>query len=124
MKYAYSGYVYILITVVLSTYGQVVLKWQMSKVAALPEGSLDKALFLTKLIFQPWIFSSFLAAFLASLAWMAALTKFELSFAYPFMSLSFVLVFLLGVTLLNETLTATKLIGTLIIFGGLIVLNR
>lgn len=124
MRDAYSGYLYILITVILSTYGQLVLKWQMSDIDTLPDSTMDKTLFLTKLIFQPWIFSSFVAAFLASLAWMAALTKFELSFAYPFMSLSFVLVFLLGIMLLNETFTATKLIGTAVIIGGLIILNR
>jgi len=43
-------------------------------------------------LFDPLIFSGFASAFIASFFWMAAMTKFELSYAYPFMSRVFVLV--------------------------------
>ena len=99
MKALNIGYFYILLTILFTTYGQIVLKWQMPGSEAMPANIIDKLIFLIKLIFQPWIFSTFVAAFLASLALMAALTKFEISYAYPFMSLSFVFVFFLGVIL-------------------------
>jgi multidrug transporter EmrE-like cation transporter len=124
MKTLNIGYVYILLTVFFTTYGQIVLKWQMPDSEALPLGFSDKFLFLIKLIFTPWIFSTFVAAFLASLTWMAALTKFEISYAYPFMSASLILVFILGVILLNENYSNMKMIGSLLIIFGITVLSN
>lgn len=124
MRHIQIGYIYILLTVLFTTYGQLVLKWQMPGADAVPAGAVEKVVFFIKLIFKPWVFSTFVAAFLASLTWMAALTRFELSHAYPFMSLSFILVFLLGVVLLNEAFSLNKFIGTAIIIAGLVVLNR
>ena len=52
------------------------------------------------------------------------MTKFELSHAYPFMSLNFVVVLLLSGWLLNETLTVQKFAGVLLIVLGTIVAAR
>lgn len=117
------GYFYIFLTVALSAYGQVVLKWRMNTIGAIPEG-IEKWWFLFKAIFDPFIFSSFVAAFLASLTWMAALEKFELSFAYPFMSLSFLLVLILSYFFLNEAITLQKALGFALIIAGLIIASR
>jgi uncharacterized membrane protein len=117
------GYVYICLTVILSAYGQVILKWRINSLGPLPEG-YDKWWFLFKAVFDPFIFSSFFAAFLASITWMAALTKFELSFAYPFMSLAFLLVLVMSYFFLNEMITYQKAIGFALIIIGLIVASR
>jgi drug/metabolite transporter (DMT)-like permease len=58
---------------------------------------------------------------MASLFWMAAMTKFEITVAYPFMSLAPVLVFLLGILLLNETFTYGKVLGLVLIIVGTII---
>jgi drug/metabolite transporter (DMT)-like permease len=84
----------------------------------------EKILFLFKILFDPWVFSGFLAAFVASFFWMAAMTKFDISFAYPFMSLAFVLVFLLSVVLFHEPVTWQKLTGLALIVAGIIVTSR
>lgn len=117
------GYIYISLTVLLSAYGQVILKWRMNTLGSLPQG-IEKWWFLVKALFDPYIFSSFLAAFLASLTWMAALEKFELSFAYPFMSLAFVVVLIASYAFLNEALTYQKLVGFAFIIIGLIIASR
>jgi len=111
-------YIYILVTIALTVYGQLILKWRIASLGSLPVGFCDKIKFLISLLYDPAIFSGFTAAFLASLAWMAAMTKFELSHAYPFMSLNFVVVLLLSGWLLNETITTPKVLGV-----GLIVIG-
>jgi multidrug transporter EmrE-like cation transporter len=55
---------------------------------------------------------------------MAALTQFDLSYAYPFMSLSFVLVLVFSVVLFGETATAPRIIGILLILAGIAVGSR
>lgn len=115
------AYFYILLTILLTVYGQIVIKWQVNSAGAFPEGTIDKILFLLRLLRNPWVISSFLGAFLASLSWMAALTKFPLSFAYPFMSLSFVLVMILSSIYFYETITVTKAVGMGLIVFGIII---
>jgi drug/metabolite transporter (DMT)-like permease len=68
--------------------------------------------------------SGFLSAFLASLAWMAAMTRFELNYAYPFMSLAFIIVMFFSVLFLNESLTPQAILGTVMVVAGLIVISR
>jgi uncharacterized membrane protein len=115
------GYVYVLATVLLTVYGQLVFKWRIDEAGDFPTGGSERWRYVGELAIDPWIISVFAAALAASLAWGAALTKFELSFAYPFMSLSFVLVLLLGVAFFSEALSATKVIGVVLISAGLIV---
>lgn len=118
------GYFYIFGTIFFTVYGQIVLKWRISGVGELPELTIDKIMFLTKLLFDPWIFSGFFAAFIASFFWMATMTKFDLSFAYPFMSGAFVLVFILSVFLFQEIVTWQKVIGLLFIVIGIVITSR
>lgn len=115
------GYIYVLGTVLLTVYGQLILKWRLNQIN-LPTAVWEKAIFLVKLVFDPYVFSSFLSAFLASLTWMAALKEFDLSRAYPIMSLSFVLVLIAGHFFLNEPISVGKLIGTLLILSGIFVI--
>ncbi|TCP19972.1 EamA-like transporter family protein [Scopulibacillus darangshiensis] len=117
------GYLYIIGTILFTVYGQLILKWRMNAFGALPAGTLDKMLFLFKLVFDPFIFTGLASAFIASLFWMAAMTKFALSYAYPFMSLSFVLVFFLSVFFFNETITMSKVIGFALVIAGIVVLS-
>ena len=114
-------YGYLVATVGLTVYGQVILKWRIGSYGPLPADSVEKLKFLMGLFFDPLILSGFVAAFGAALAWMAAMTKFDLSHAYPFMALNFVLVLLLSGWFFQEPITALKVIGVaLIVFGTLI----
>lgn len=119
-----SGHVYIALTLLFTVYGQLVLKWQMGGAGPLPEAAADKVVFLLRQLFRPWVFSGYVAALLASLTWMAAMTRFELGYAYPFMSLAFVLVMVFGALFLGEPVSLAKLLGTLMVMAGLVVIAR
>ena len=117
-------YLYIVLTIGFTVYGQLILKWRISNFGPFPSGGVEKVKFLIGLLFDPAIFSGFVAAFLASLAWMAAMTKFDLSHAYPFMSLNFVVVLFLSIWLLGEPLTLSKSFGVAMIVIGTVVATR
>jgi len=117
-----NPYFYIFFTLLFTVYGQLILKWRLSNLKViLPELVTDKLIYLIKLVLDPFIFSGFIAAFIASLFWMIAMTKFEITHAYPFMSLAPAMVFLLGVFVLNETFTMGKVIGLIIIMLGIAI---
>lgn len=122
----WSDFLFILATLALTVYGQMALKWRMDQLGPMPAGGALAGLrHLLGLLVDPVVLSTFIAAFLASLAWMAAMTRFELSYAYPFTSLNFVAVLVLSVWLLGETLTLSKVAGVgLIVLGTLIASQR
>lgn len=117
------GYLYIAGTVLFTVYGQLIIKHQVDQLV-LPEGA-SMVTFLVQSIFtRPLILSGFVAAFIASLSWMAALSRFELSFAYPFMAMNFVLVSGLSVVAFNDTVSTGKVLGLLCIVLGVLVVAR
>lgn len=118
------AYLYIFGTVAFTVYGQIVLKWRIVRYGVLPEPFAEKLLFLLRLMLDGYILSGFLAAFLASLCWMAAMTKFDVSFAYPFMSAAFVFVLVFSVIVFHEPLTWQKILGLVLIGAGILVTSQ
>jgi len=115
------SYVYVFLTVLLTVYGQLIIKWQVVAAGAFPADSADKFLFLARLLVNPWVVSALAAALAAAVAWMAAMTKLELSHAYPFMSLAFVLVLLGSAWFFHEPLTLPKVVGLVLVCAGIVV---
>ncbi len=115
------SYIYVAATVLLTVYGQVIVKWQVAKAASLGFDPSHRTAFLMGLLTNPWVLSALAAAFGAALCWMLAMTKLELSHAYPFVSLSFVLVLLLSAMLFGEPLSWYKALGVALIVAGVAV---
>ena len=111
-------------TVLLTTYGQLILKWQVNHIAPPPFIFSANWPPVLQLLLRPWVISAFVAAFGASLCWMLALSRLQLSKAYPFMALNFVFVSLMAVPLFSEIMNFNKIVGLLIIVVGLIVLSQ
>ena len=118
------GYVYIFLTIVFTVYGQLILKQQVNTLASVPSG-IDLLFFYLKFIAtRPLVLSGFVSAFLASLAWMAAISKFELSYAYPFMSLNFVIVVIASLFIFGENLNFYKVAGLSVICLGVFIVSK
>lgn len=118
----YMAYFFIALMLVLTCYGQLVIKWRVTQAGALPTDLAGQAHYLFALLTSPWIISGLAAAFLASVCWMMALTKLELSRAYPFTALTFIFILFFSALLFNDSITAGKLIGTALIIGGVCVI--
>ncbi|MCF8296581.1 MAG: EamA family transporter [Bacteroidales bacterium] len=115
------AYFYIFGTLLFTVYGQMILKWRLNALHfTIPDAkATDIILSFAKLLIDPYILSGFIAAFIASIFWMAAMSKLEITVAYPFMSLAPAIVFILGVWLLGETFTIGKIIGLVFIIIGI-----
>ena len=118
------GYFYIVGTIVCTVYGQLILKWRIGKYGELPDAFLEKLIFLFKLLFDPFIFSGLAVAMLASFFWMAAMTKFDVSYAYPFITAGLTLLtVILAILLLGESFTLPKVVGVLLIVIGVSIMG-
>ncbi|MDQ7057295.1 MAG: EamA family transporter [Ghiorsea sp.] len=119
------GYLYIFGTVFFTVYGQLILKWRIVEYGALPERFSEKLIFLFKLLFDPYIFSGFFAAFIASFLWMAAMTKFDVSHAYPIIVGGLaILTSVFAVIFLKESFSILKIVGLLLIVSGVFFLSK
>ena len=114
----------IIFTILITVYGQLIVKWRLSQAGSLPVGLPNKAAFFGRLLFDPWVISVILVTPLAALSWFAAMTKYELSYAYPFMSLAFVLVLILSAFCFHETVTFAKVVGVLLIVVGIAIASH
>jgi drug/metabolite transporter (DMT)-like permease len=107
-------------TIFLTVYGQIVIKWQVNSAGIMPVELNEKMGFMLRLLLNPWVMSGFVSAFLAAISWMGAMSKFPISYAYPFMSLAFVLVLIFSNIFFKEPITIGKTIGMGFIVLGII----
>lgn len=115
-------HIWIFLTVALATYSQLVLKWQMTEVGPLPTEVATKALAILHALFRPWVLTALAATFLSGVCWMVTLTKFDLSYAFPFTGLNFLVMFCAGAFVFGEQTSMTKLIGTMLVVGGIMMI--
>jgi multidrug transporter EmrE-like cation transporter len=108
-------------TILFTVYGQLVVKWQVMRRGHLPADLHGKIMFLVALLLTPWVLSALLAGFCAALSWMVAVSKLELSRAYPFVGLSFALVLVLSSVFFGESLTVAKVVGTGVLIAGIVI---
>ncbi|MBK2026299.1 SMR family transporter [Francisella philomiragia] len=119
------GYLYIVGTIFCTVYGQLVLKWRIVNYGTLPNNFSEKVIFLFKLLLDPFIFSGFAAAFIASFFWMAAMTKFDLSYAYPIIVGGLALITsIFAIIFLKEPFSMYKVFGLLLIIFGVYFLGK
>jgi multidrug transporter EmrE-like cation transporter len=115
----------ILLSVALSAFAQVVLKLGMSGAAvsrALAEGGAAQVAWA---VAGEWRVLAGLGLYLASAAaWLFVLARLQVSAAYPFVGLGFVLTLLLGWAWLGDTLSASRIVGTLLVAAGVVLISR
>jgi multidrug transporter EmrE-like cation transporter len=115
------AYVFVGVTVAFTVYGQLIIKWQARRAGPFPDATGERLSYLGHFLANPWVISSLLGAVVAAFAWIAALSRLDLSTAYPFVAGSFALVLILSAIVFDERLTGPKIVGALLIVAGLIV---
>jgi drug/metabolite transporter (DMT)-like permease len=113
----------ILGSVILGVVGQLVLKAGVSSLGPLALGGESRLIAtLRRVLLQPWIVTGFALYGLGMLFWLVALSQVELGYAYPFISLSYVLILIASWAFFGEELSAMKLFGVAAICLGVIVI--
>lgn len=115
---------YIASTILFTVYSQLVMRWQVSQAGALPVDLMGKVQFVAQLLINPWVLSSIVSTLFAGISWMLTMTRFEISYAYPWVSFNFVLMLVFGVLLFDESFNSAKIFGTLLVIVGIVVIAR
>lgn len=114
----------ILFTVTLSACAQLALKMGVSKpemAEAIQSGVTDAVLGAAT---SPLIWLGlFIYAFSVAL-WVWVLSKVDLTIAYPFVGISFLITMAFGAFILDESVTTMRVVGTLLIAGGCVLVAQ
>ena len=114
--------VLILATIGLGSAGQLLLKWQAAHLQ-LPGGMAAVPGFIVACIINPWIWLIFAMGMAMFMSWTIVLSRLPLSYAYPFTSVTYVLVLLLSMVLFHERPASTTIVGTMVIVVGVIIIG-
>ena len=110
--------------VIISTVAsQLILKWRVDGLIKKSEDSLNQIQLIFKNIFDPYIILCFSLAFVAAISWIFTLTRFNLSAAYTYMALNFLLVVFLGSLFFDEVLSIRNIIAAIFIIIGVALLT-
>lgn len=71
-----------------------------------------------------WLWGAMLCYALSILLWMSVLSKVEVSYAYPFLSVGYVVSAVAGYALFNENLSPIRIAGIIVICIGVILISR
>jgi len=78
----------------------------------------------SRIFFSPFVIIGISVYFLGVFFWLYALSKVDLSFAYPFISLSYVLVVFSSWWLLGESISFLRWAGVVVICLGVFLISR
>ena len=73
---------------------------------------------------QPWVLLGLVCYFISAGLWILALTRVDVTVAYPMLSIGYVVAALLAWQIFGEPLTANRVLGIAIILAGVVVLSR
>jgi len=114
----------ILISVSLNAIAQLCLKKGMTVVGQFQFSAGNIVSVMPRVVFNPFIALGMVCYVLSIALWLAVLSRVEVSFAYPFLSVGYVLVACFGYFVFGENLSLNRVIGIVIICVGMFFLSR
>jgi drug/metabolite transporter (DMT)-like permease len=115
---------YIIIGVLASAVGQIILKKGMTSVGPVTLSFNQIGSVVVRMGTNPYVVFGLFVFLGATIFWLAALSRVDLSFAYPFVSLSYVVMLVASWLFLNEDISFLRLIGTLIVIVGVLLISQ
>ena len=112
--------------VIFNSFGALIIKYKINKMGEVKFSSLRIVInYFIELLRSPLIIGGIISIFISAFVWMIALSRLQISVAYPVaVGLNFLVVVIIALLLLGEQLTFTKVIGILLIFISIFLLSR
>lgn len=125
------AYLLVVLGMLLNVGAQLALKWAALALAVPAGASAPPGLSFAAIAADPWrvLFNGWFLVGLVLYAvsvvnWLVVLDRLAFSVAYPLMSIGYILTLALGVMLFKEPLSLTRVLGVVVIIGGVILITR
>ncbi len=114
----------ILGAVFLGVLGQLSMKHGMSHVVLRTGAAAELVTSLARALIQPFVTAGVALYAVSALVWLVVLSRVELSFAYPMVSVGYIAVVILSRLIFHEQVSAVRVLGTLVICFGVVLISR
>jgi drug/metabolite transporter (DMT)-like permease len=108
-------------SVIVGVAGQTAIKLGVENLELLPRPSGVQVMVLVQAIKSPLVLLGLFLYGIGAVTWILVLSRVDLSFAYPFLALNFILISATSKLILSETVPLLRWVGVLIIFVGILV---
>jgi len=115
-----SPFVFIAFSTLFGIGGQMMLKRGMSGMG----GAAGGGSLILRMTTSPWVVGGLVVYGLGVVNWLLALSHLELSYAYPFASLSYIGIIIGSYFVFKERITLMRLAGIAVIIAGVIVTSQ
>ncbi|WP_136656418.1 EamA family transporter [Nitratireductor sp. XY-223] len=115
---------FILFTVLTNAAAQLMLKQGMLSLGPLEFAGENIVLKTLQIVFHPWVFAGLVTFVISMASHLYVLSKVELSFAYPFLSLAYVAVAVFAYLVFKEDLNAWRIAGIAFICVGTVLIAQ
>ena len=115
---------FILFTVMTNAAAQLMLKYGMMQMGELTFAGVNPVLKILQIVFSPWIFFGLCVFVISMASHLFVLSKVDLSFAYPFLSLAYVAVAVFAYYAFGEDLNYLRVAGIGFICVGTILIAQ
>lgn len=112
----------ILISVLLNCAAQVLIRKGMLQIGEMTIRSMISN--IGTLITNIWLWIAMFCYAVSILLWMSILSKIEVSFAYPFLSIGYIISAVIGYFFFQESLSIIRIMGIIVICIGVILISR
>jgi len=114
-------YVLIIFSVVVAAIAQLTLKHGMNQVGVLDIGQPVQA--ARRALTNVFVWAGLAIFVVSAMAWLVVLSKSSLSFAYPFVSITYVVILLFDGWVLHEGVPGLRWLGVALIIAGIFVVS-
>lgn len=115
---------FILFTVLTNAAAQLMLKHGMMSLGPLSFEGSNPLLKILQIVFSPWVFLGLCTFVISMASHLYVLSKVELSYAYPFLSLAYVAVAVFAYFIFHEDLNAWRIAGIGFICVGTVLIAQ
>lgn len=119
-----KAFLILLVAILLSVAGELLLKHGMNRVGHLSLQWTALLPGLWRTFSTPAILAGFALVFLGSIFWLSVLSRVDLSWAYPMLSLGYVIGVIAAWLLLGEQFNLPRLAGVLVVCSGVMIIAR
>ena len=119
-----TAVLYIFISIVFSTVGQLLLKKGMNGLGPVTLDTNHLIPVLWQMATNLNVFIGLFIYMIGTVFWLAALSRVDLSYAYPFASLSYIVMLVASWIMFDEKITLARIAGTVVIGLGVLLIYR
>ena len=111
-------------SILLGAFGQLSMKKGMGDLGVMSMGLSKLIANLLAMLSSPFVLLGLLLYVVSTFFWLVVLSRVELSYAYPMISIGYVVVFVLSWLFLQERLPMIRILGLTFVCVGVLLVSR